>query len=118
MLTVNSASPATGVAVTVSPADNNGSGNGSTPFTRTYNAGTAVVLTAPAMAGANSFSAWTGCSTTIGTTCKVTLQANTTVSVAYAAPAGATYYVSGTGNDSNDGLSTATAFLTLQHAAG
>jgi hypothetical protein len=32
--------------------------------------------------------------------------------------AGNTYYVSGSGSDSNDGLSTATAFLTLQHAAG
>jgi hypothetical protein len=38
---------------------------------------------------------------------------------ALAAPCGATeYYVAGSGSDSNDGLSAATAFRTLQHAAG
>jgi len=32
-----------------------------TSFTRTYNSGTSVTLTAPATAGVNSFSSWTGC---------------------------------------------------------
>jgi hypothetical protein len=46
------------------------------------------------------------------------LTANTTVTANYATPVAAvTYYVSGTGSDSNDGLTQATAFLTLQHAA-
>lgn len=119
VLTVNSATPASGVAITVTPSDNNNSGNGTTSFTRTYTTGTAVTLTAPATSGSNSFSSWSGCTSASTVTCKVTLAANTTVTANYSAPAvGVTYYVSGVGSDSNDGLSTNTAFLTLQHAAG
>jgi hypothetical protein len=117
VLTVDSASPASGVAITVGQADNNNLTNGTTSFTRTYNAGTPVVLTAPATAGVNTFSSWTGCTTFSTTTCNVTLNAKTTVTANYAAPAAAvTYYVSGSGSDSNNGLTTSTAFLTLQHA--
>ena len=118
VLTVNSAAPASGVAIAVSPADNNSAGNGSTSFTRTYNAAAAVALTAPAAAGANVFSSWTGCTTASKATCSVTLNANTTVTANYGPAAGVTYYVSGSGNDANDGLTTTTAFLTLQHAEG
>ena len=39
VLTVNSTNPASGVAITVSPADNNSASNGTTAFTRTYNSG-------------------------------------------------------------------------------
>ena len=118
VLTVNSESPASGVAITVSPNDNNKAGNGSTSFTRSYNAGTAVTLTAPATSGSSVFSSWTGCTSAATVTCSVTLTANTTVTANYAAATAAvTYYVSGTGNDSADGLTIATAFLTLQHAA-
>jgi hypothetical protein len=118
VLTVNSASPASGVAITVTPNDNNKAGNGTTSFTRTYNAGTAVILTAPAASGSNTFSSWTGCTSSTTVTCNVTLAVNTTVTANYAAAtAASTYYVSGTGSDSNDGLTIATAFLTLQHAA-
>ena len=117
VLTVNSATPASGVAVSVTPADNNSAANGSTSFTRTYNTGTTVTLTAPATAGGNVFSSWTGCTFVSGVTCTVKLTANTTVSAAYAAPPAVVYYVSGTGSDSADGLTPATAFLTLQHAA-
>ena len=59
-LTVNSTNPASGVAITVSPADNNSAANGSTSFTRTYDAGTSVTLTAPATSGSNTFGSWTG----------------------------------------------------------
>jgi parallel beta-helix repeat protein len=119
VLTVDSATPASGVAITVSPADSNSAGNGSTSFTRTYTTGTAVTLTAPATAGSSTFSAWSGCTSASTTTCKVTLGADATVTATYAAPASSvTYYVSGSGSDSNDGLSTTSAFLTLQHAAG
>jgi hypothetical protein len=46
------------------------------------------------------------------------MNASTTVTANYSAPvASVTYYVSGTGSDSNNGLTAATAFLTLQHAA-
>jgi len=117
VLTVNSATPAGGVAITVTPSDNNGAGNGSTSFTRTYNAGTAVTLTAPTSMGTNTFSSWSGCTTVSAVTCNVTLNASTTVATTYAVPPPAvTYYVSGGGSDSANGLSTTTAFLTLQHA--
>jgi hypothetical protein len=118
-LTVDSASPASGVAITVAPADNFSSANGTTPFTLTYNSGISVTLTAPAMSGTNTFSSWSGCATASTVTCTVTLTADTTVTANYTAPVAAlTYYVSGSGSDSNDGLTQATAFLTLQHAAG
>ncbi len=48
-LTVDSAG-ASSVAVTVSPTDNNGAGNGTTQFIRSYNLGTTISLTAPATA--------------------------------------------------------------------
>jgi len=119
VLTVNSATPASGVAITISPKDNNGAGNGSTSFTRTYNTGTAITLTAPSTAGSNTFSSWSGCTSASSVTCNVTLAANTTVTASYTSPAaGVAYYVSGSGSDSNNGLSANTPFLTLQHAAG
>ena len=118
VLTVNSATPASGVAITVTPNDKNNLNNGSTSFARTYNAGTNVTLTAPATTGSGTFSSWTGCTTATTVTCKVTLAASTTVTVNYATTTGNTYYVSGTGSDSANGLTIATAFQTLQHAAG
>jgi hypothetical protein len=87
-LTVNSTSPTSGVPITVSLADVNGAGNGTTSFIRNYAAGTTVTLTAPAMApGGNGFSAWNGCTTTSGTSCTVTMTTGTIVSAAYIAPA-------------------------------
>jgi hypothetical protein len=84
-VTVASTNPASGVAITVTPADNNSASNGSTSFTRTYNSGTAVTLTAPATSGGNAFSSWTGCSSTTGEVCNVTVSANTTVTANYTA---------------------------------
>ena len=52
----------------------------------TANSGTPIILTTPSTASGNSFSAWTGCTTTSTTTCNVTLNANTTVSAGYTAP--------------------------------
>src|ERR1017187_3135237 len=60
-LTIDSANPASGVAITVTPADNSSATNGNTSFTRTYNSGTAVTLTAPTTSGSNTFSSWSGC---------------------------------------------------------
>src|SRR5665213_1939933 len=54
-LTVNSVSPASGVAIQVSPADINGAGSGNTSVGRTYDAEAAVTLTAPATSGINNF---------------------------------------------------------------
>jgi len=84
-LTVNSASPASGVTIVVSPADNNSTANGTTSFTRTYNSGATVVLTAPATSGSNAFSAWSGCTTSSTVTCNVTMSANATVTATYVA---------------------------------
>jgi hypothetical protein len=84
-LTVNSTNPASNVGVTVTPSDNNSAGNGATAFSRIYNAGTAVTLTAPSSMGSSKFSNWTGCGTANTVTCSVTMNANTTVSANYAA---------------------------------
>ena len=58
-LTVASTNPNNGVNISVSPTDNNGLGNGTTQFTRTYNLNhTMVTLTAPLTAGGNVFQKW------------------------------------------------------------
>ena len=85
VLTVNSTAPASGVAITASPADLNSKTSGSTGFTLSYDAGTSVTLTAPATSSGNNFSSWTGCTSTNGATCTVTLNSNTTVTANYAA---------------------------------
>ena len=82
-LTVASASPSSGVSILVSPNDNNGQGNGVTQFSRTYNSNTVVTITASATAGGNNFSAWTGCDSSSGTTCNVTMSADKTVTAVY-----------------------------------
>jgi len=87
-LTVNSTNPASGVAIGVVPSDVSGAGNGTTSFTRSYVSGTTVTLTAPATEpGGNTFSAWSGCTSTTGATCTVTLTTGTVVSAGYAPPA-------------------------------
>jgi len=50
-LTVNSSNPSSGVGITVSPTDKNGSGNGTTSFVRSYNQAAQVTLIAPSTAG-------------------------------------------------------------------
>lgn len=58
-LQVNSTDPDSGVAITVTPNDINGQGDGSTPFTRVYDGGVQVTLTAPATApNDNVFIKW------------------------------------------------------------
>lgn len=57
-LTVASSNPTSGVAVTVSPADNSGAANGTTQFTRSYNGGAVVTLTAPASSTGGNFLKW------------------------------------------------------------
>jgi hypothetical protein len=86
VLTVNSQSPSSGVAIGVAPADTNGATQGTTSFTRTYNAGTTVTLTAPTASGSNPFSSWTGCSSASTVTCTVTMNAAATVTANYSGP--------------------------------
>jgi hypothetical protein len=76
--------PNTGIAVTVSPNDNNGGGNGTTNFTRTYDSGTQVTLTAPGSHNGDSFSKWTVDGVTqTGQTIKVTMNGNHTAKAFY-----------------------------------
>ena len=69
-LQVRSSNPTTGIAITVSVADINGSQNGTTSFDRLYKNGTTVGLTAPAANGANPFKQWVlnGVNQTLGQT--------------------------------------------------
>ena len=86
-LTVNTTNPTSGVNITVSPADNAGLGSGTATFTRTYNTGTAVTLTAPATTGAKTFGSWSGCTSASTVTCSVTMNANATVTAKFNSPA-------------------------------
>ena len=58
VLTVTSTNPTSGVNITVAPNDISGAGSGTTQFTRNYNPGTTVTLTAPATANGNPFRFW------------------------------------------------------------
>ncbi len=58
-LTVQSLHPNAGVNIVVTPNDNSGAGNGTTPFTRTYVLNTNVTVSAPAVVGQNTFLWWT-----------------------------------------------------------
>lgn len=82
-LTVVSRNPASAVSIAVAPIDKNNRGSGSSPFTRFYNTGTTVTLTAPATAGGNSFNNWSGCDSVSGTLCTVRLSSDNTVSAIY-----------------------------------
>jgi len=52
------ASDPSATAITVSPNDNGGSGDGTTPFARNYPSSTEVTLTAPATSGNRVFAGW------------------------------------------------------------
>ena len=84
-LTVASTNPTSGVAITVSPVDKTGAGNGTTQFTRTYNSATVVSLTAPATASGNTFQKWQKGGVDYATTqaTSVTMSANTTMTAVY-----------------------------------
>ena len=87
-LTVNSVNPASGVNITVSPADNTSQGNGTTEFTRTYNNGAVVNLTAPASASGNNFVKWqkNGVDFAATLATSVTMDAAYTMTAVYAIP--------------------------------
>lgn len=78
-------SPPDGVSVTVSPADRNGAAGGVTTFTRSYNRGASVTLTAPASSGTGSFVKWqlNGVDHSTNPALTTTLNANTTVNAIY-----------------------------------
>jgi hypothetical protein len=78
-------SPDTGAGITVTPNDRNGNGSGVSNFTRIYNEGTAVTLTAPPTHNGKVFSKWEiDGSDNTNSTMTVTMNANHTVKVVYA----------------------------------
>jgi hypothetical protein len=81
-LSIGSTNPASGVAVSVDPADNSGTASGTTPLTLTYNANTTVVISAPATAGSNKFSSWTNCISTTDL-CTTEMYGNTAIAANY-----------------------------------
>lgn len=85
-LQVSSSDPDSGVAITVSPNDINGQGNGSTPFTRVYDGGVQVTLTAPATApNDNVFIKWVrnGVDFSTNRTITLTMDADYTLTAVY-----------------------------------
>jgi hypothetical protein len=128
VLTVNSLNPVNGVAIAATPVDNNGASGGSTSFTRSYNVGTSVTLTAPATSGSNPFVSWTGCTSSNSVSCTVVLTANTTVTANYTVPSVYMLTVKSTNPASgvsieaapadNNGKSAGTSSYTLNYYAG
>ncbi|HEU4767807.1 MAG TPA: DPP IV N-terminal domain-containing protein, partial [Pyrinomonadaceae bacterium] len=88
VLTVASSNPNSGVSVTVSPNDVSGAGNGTTQFTRTYNPGTQVTLTAPATVDGKNFQKWLrdGEDWMPSTTTSLVMSRNHTMTAVYIAP--------------------------------
>jgi hypothetical protein len=84
---VNSSNPDSGVNITVSSNDNNGAGNGTTGFVRSYQQTTAVTLTAPTSASnGNVFDRWqrqNGDTLTFSPTANIVMAANTTLTAVY-----------------------------------
>ena len=87
-LTVQSTNPGTNVSISVSPADRDGAGNGSTPFSRHYNDGTSITLSAPNTVGSNSFMEWLRDGLSVSTDTSVTfpVDADTTLTAVYSVP--------------------------------
>jgi len=82
-LTVESLTPSSGVSIAVSPNDLNNDGSGITSFTRSYNAGTSVTLTAPATASGGRFVGWSGCAGATGFICNLRMAGNFIVTATY-----------------------------------
>ena len=85
VLAVFSNNPSSGVNITVTPNDNNGAGNGATPFTRTYNQSVTVNLTAPLTVGTSTFWKWQidGVDLTQNQLATITMNVNHTATARY-----------------------------------
>ena len=107
LLTVNSNQPPSGVTVTVSPLDVNGSGTGTTSFSRTYTAGTVVNVKTPDSALGSRFASWSGCALAAANTCTMTMNSNTTLTASYAAPVPPTYTLTVNSTNPSSGVAVA-----------
>ncbi len=88
-ISIQSSNPSSGVSIVVSPPDNNGQSNGTTPFSRTYNQGASVTLTAPDTApNGNRFQEWRRNNSFYSSsrTTSFTVNANDTFTAVYASP--------------------------------
>jgi lysophospholipase L1-like esterase len=105
-LTVSS-SPASGVLIAVTPADTLAQADGTTQFTRTYNTGAVVTLTAPASSGGMNFSKWQRNGVDFATTAAatVTMDASYTMTALYVAVGGG--FVNGSFENGLTGWTTA-----------
>lgn len=83
-ITVNSTG-ASSVVMAAQPADLANKTGGTTSFTLSYNNGTSIQIVAPATSGGLIFRSWTGCTTTAGATCNLTVNGNATVTANYSA---------------------------------
>ena len=97
LLTVTSSGPSSGVPITLSQKDLAGNRDGASQFSRTYLVGSALRMTAPAMAGGNSFNSWSGCDVSDATQCGVTLLSDRIVTARYNSPYTLTVAVQGSG---------------------
>jgi hypothetical protein len=78
-LTVNSAGAA-GVTISATPSSYSGISNYSIEG---IVSGTGIILTAPETSGEAVFTSWSGCDSAVGTTCSLTVTANTSVTANY-----------------------------------
>jgi hypothetical protein len=82
-LTITSNNPTSGVALVISPPDNTGASNGSTPLTRIYAPNIQANVTAPLTSGTSNFSSWTGCDSTTANICNIIMNGNKTITANY-----------------------------------
>ena len=87
-LTVASSNPNSGVAITVTPSDNNGLSNGTTQFTRTYDQFATVTVNAPGTVGDLVFQKWQkdGVDSSFTAVTIVQMDVNHTMTAVYAPP--------------------------------
>lgn len=78
-------SPSGGVSIATSPTDRNGAGGGVTGFSRSYNKGTVVTLTAPSISGSAAFVKWqlNGADHATTTSVNVTMNSNASLTAVY-----------------------------------
>lgn len=83
-LTVTSVNPS-GVAITVNPVDDDGLGNGTTPFSRIYDHNALVNLTAPITSQSTTFQKWQrdGVDVSTSTSVQVPMDADHTLTAVY-----------------------------------
>lgn len=74
---------ASGVPITITPADQSGAADGVAPLYRGYLSGSTVTLTAPSVFNGFPFSKWIGCGSVNGMECIVTLSVDKTVIPVY-----------------------------------